>query len=34
MTAAASVYLLDQGHVAEFLLPSPDPILDDLGVPR
>jgi hypothetical protein len=27
-------YLLDQGHMAEFLLPSPDPILDNLGVPR
>lgn len=27
-------YLLDEGHMAEFVLPSPDILLDDLGVPR
>jgi hypothetical protein len=27
-------YLLDEGRMAEFLLPSPDGLLDALGVPR
>jgi hypothetical protein len=27
-------YLLEEGRMAEFLLPSPDPLLDNWGIPK